>query len=332
MKKILILTNSGDGEHTDVVLNHLKDSGVEFFRLDTDRLARGDIGLEMNGDSTSFSFNFSDSHNKIFSYEIGSVWYRRPNFFESPIKDEVQKKHAEKEIENLLEGLWRSLPGVFWLNKPKSLDFVRKKMPQLQIARTVGFNVPRTIVTNNPIKAEEFISSCDSGAIYKPINDGFFDYGDREFVVQTTLITKSLIEKLDLIKVLPSLFQERIEKNYELRITVVGESIFAVKINSQKFPETSLDWRNPNLVMNLDYELVSLPNNIAEGILKMMKFLDISFGAFDFAVDKNGNYWFFEINGNGQWYWLEHETGVLISKSIADILIKGTKINCSERR
>lgn len=332
MKKILVLTNSGDGEHTDIVLGHLEAFGVEFFRLDTDLLAKGNTTLEMNGDSVSFLFSFFNGHSKIFSHEIGSVWYRRPNFFESSIKDEIQKKHAEKEIENLLEGLWRSVPNVFWLNKPTSLDFVRKKIPQLQIASLVGLSVPRTIVTNDPIKAKEFINSCNSGAIYKPINDGFFDYGDQQFVVQTTLITKGLVEKLDLIKVLPSLFQERVEKDYELRVTVVGENVFAVKINSQKFPETSLDWRQPNLIMSLDYELIKLPEVVIEGIFKMMKILDISFGAFDFAVDKNGNYWFFEVNGNGQWYWIEHKTDAPISKSIADILIRGTVINSSERR
>lgn len=322
-KSVLILTNSKDGEHSDSVIRHLEASQQTYFRLDVDRFARGEIGVEVVSDSSQFSFSFFDGAKRVDSSDIISVWYRRPLYFDSPIKDEVQRKHAEKEIESLLEGLWRTAEGVFWMNSPKSLDLVRKKMPQLQMASRLGFRVPKTLVTNDPATAKQFIDDCPRGAIYKTIDGGCFDYGDKTFVVPTTLVTEGLKQQLALIRPMPALFQERIEKDYELRVTVVGEAIFSVRINSQKFEETSLDWRDPDFVMQLEYVPTTLPQDVTNSIRKMMDRMGISFGAFDFAVDRSGTHWFFEVNGNGQWYWLEHQTGLLISRAIADILTQG---------
>lgn len=324
-KTVLILTNSKDGEHSDSVIRHLEFLRRKYFRLDVDRLACGEIGVEVLSDSNGFSFSLFDGSRRMDSADIASVWYRRPSYFDSPIKDEVQRKHAEKEIESLLEGLWRTTSDVFWMNSPRSLDLVRKKMPQLQVASQLGFSVPKTLVTNDPARARQFIDDCPRGAIYKTIDGGCFDYGDETFVVPTTLVTEGLKQQLSLIRPMPALFQERVEKEYELRVTVVGEAIFAVRINSQKYEETSLDWRDPDFVMRLEYAPVTLPREVANSIYKMMDRMGISFGAFDFAVDKSGTHWFFEVNGSGQWYWLEHQTGLLISRSIADILTKAPR-------
>jgi len=320
---ILVLSNSQDGEHTDSVVQHLRNSGHPFFRLDVDRVAHGETKVVATSDSDSGTlFIFKDEMGRTcHSVDVGAVWYRRPFFYNSPIKDSVQKAHAEKEMDNLFEGLWRTLTEAFWLNSPASLEQTRKKMFQLHLVRSVGLNAPKTMVTNDPDEAMEFISSCKHGAVFKNIHTGYLDYGDESFVVPTTLVTKALIDKIGLIKYLPCLFQERIVKAYELRVTIVAGHVFPVFINSQKFQETACDWRHPDLIDKLDYREVELPPKIQQGLLQLMDCLGISFGAFDLAVDPEGQYWFFEVNGNGQWYWLEHETGLLISKAISDTLV-----------
>jgi glutathione synthase/RimK-type ligase-like ATP-grasp enzyme len=51
----------------------------------------------------------------------------------------------------------------------------------------------------------------------------------------------------------------------------------------------------------------------------MIKHLGLRFGAFDFVLDHSMNYWFLEVNPNGQWAFIERETGIPISKAIADL-------------
>jgi glutathione synthase/RimK-type ligase-like ATP-grasp enzyme len=50
--------------------------------------------------------------------------------------------------------------------------------------------------------------------------------------------------------------------------------------------------------------------------------LDLNFGCFDFIVDENDNVFFLECNSNGQWLWIEEDTGMDISGAIAEWLIK----------
>ena len=52
----------------------------------------------------------------------------------------------------------------------------------------------------------------------------------------------------------------------------------------------------------------------------LMQRLNLNYGAIDFVLDKQGNYVFLEINPNGQWAWIEHLTGLPISKEIVKCL------------
>ena len=110
--------------------------------------------------------------------------------------------------------------------------------------------------------------------------------------------------------------QNCISKEYELRITIVGDKVFSAKVNSQENKNTLTDWRkekNPFVI----YEL---PTEIEQKCIQLTKKLNISFGAIDLVRDKNGDYIFLEINPNGQWAWIEMETGLKISDEIINYL------------
>ncbi|MEK7609746.1 MAG: MvdC/MvdD family ATP grasp protein [Patescibacteria group bacterium] len=321
-KSVLVLTNSKDGPRTDEVISKLQEKGEQVFRFDTDRLQGGQLNFEFHVDNNSCGFEMRNTNTleTITSDEIKSVWYRRPNQFNLNITDSVQKKFAEEEIRYGLEGMWLALPLVFWLSNPHNIERARKKLFQLSVARNIGFIVPQTLVTNSPDEVKEFLQTCHGKMIFKTIKQGFLDYGDRGFNIPTTLVTEKHIENIGLVQSSPCLFQECIEKEYELRITMVGTKIFAIRIDSQVHPDTSVDWRNPKFIDSLNYSLVKLPDNIETMCHVMMQKLDLKFGAFDLAVNRQGKYMFFEVNPNGQWYWIERNTGACISDAIADIL------------
>jgi glutathione synthase/RimK-type ligase-like ATP-grasp enzyme len=120
-------------------------------------------------------------------------------------------------------------------------------------------------------------------------------------------------------KLVPVIAQQWIDKAYDLRVTVVGDKIFAVKIDSQISPETEIDWRAGHSIIPPHSPYV-LPQTIFKSCLSLTKHLNLSFGAIDLVRDKQGNYWFLEINPNGQWAWLETQTGLPISDCIAALL------------
>lgn len=121
----------------------------------------------------------------------------------------------------------------------------------------------------------------------------------------------------------PCLFQKHIQKPHELRVTVVGQKIFPIKINSQETEETRIDWRRDQ---SLDayhlYEITKIPLTLERRIYSYMRSEDLKYGAFDFIVSPNGKYFFLECNAAGQWLWLEDATGAQISTAVAELLIE----------
>ena len=320
---VLVLTNSEDGKHTDVVIEKLQRANQNTFRFDSDRFASGKITIDFETNNQKCGFIIS-SHNQILnSKNIKSVWYRRPNHFNLQIKDSIQRRYAEEEIRNLLEGLCAIIPqDVFWLSNPRNLEQARKKLFQLKLARELGFLVPETIVTNNPNRVRKFLKKHNDRIVFKAIYHEFLNYGNSAFNIPTTLITERHLANLGLVRKMPALFQKFIEKEYELRVTIVEDKIFAVRINSQVNPLTVVDWRHPEYIDKLSYVQVEFPCKIAKLCLHMLTNLGLAFGAFDFAMSKDGKLYFLEVNPNGQWYWLEDLAGVLISDAIINALSK----------
>ncbi|KWX01719.1 ATP-grasp ribosomal peptide maturase [Carbonactinospora thermoautotrophica] len=70
-----------------------------------------------------------------------------------------------------------------------------------------------------------------------------------------------------------------------------------------------------------------MPDRVRDGVRALMRHFGIVFGAFDFVVTPDGEWRFLEVNSNGQWSWIEHETGLPISSAIADLLQRGHTID-----
>lgn len=112
------------------------------------------------------------------------------------------------------------------------------------------------------------------------------------------------------------LFQAKLVKTADLRVTVIGEAAFATHIDNPG----ELDWRRS--YDNITYRPYNLPDTVRTGILRLMHSLNLVFGALDFVRTDQGLH-FIEINPNGQWGWIEHQTGQPISRALAAAL-KGT--------
>lgn len=59
--------------------------------------------------------------------------------------------------------------------------------------------------------------------------------------------------------------------------------------------------------------------------MELLNRLDLRFGALDFVVAPDGDWWFLECNPNGQWAWIEAETAMPIAAALADSLEESKK-------
>ena len=116
-----------------------------------------------------------------------------------------------------------------------------------------------------------------------------------------------------------SFVQEYVPKDFELRVTVVDETVFATKINSQDLPEDKgkIDWRQ-GYDSGLDLEEYRLPESICKQCSTLVHAMGLNFGCIDLIAKPDGELVFLECNPNGQWLWVELATGQKISEAIAD--------------
>ena len=68
-----------------------------------------------------------------------------------------------------------------------------------------------------------------------------------------------------------------------------------------------------------------VPPRVAEAVHTYMKDAELAFGAFDFAEDADGIWWFLECNQSGQFGFVEMDTGQPIAGTIAGWLAHGTQ-------
>lgn len=247
--------------------------------------------------------------------DIGCVYYRRPTSFEMPdgMSDEV-RRFASREARMGLGGVLASLPR--WLNHPGDIASAEFKPVQLAVARDCGLAVPSTIVTNDPGEAAAFIRRVDR-AVYKPFTQGAVVEDESTRVVFTTPVTPVDLDSS--VALTAHLLQAWVEKQYELRLTVVDDSYFVVRIDPNS-DAAAIDWRRD--YDNLSYSvLLDLPTNLTASVAALMRRLRLRFAAIDFIVDAEGVHHFIDLNPNGQWAWIEEATGAPIASAIADALL-----------
>lgn len=303
---ILIITHKEDFT-ADFVIDKLNSTGIKYFRFNCEDIDKANYFFENNSD---FIFNI----NNISSFK--SVWFRRTKLPDLDVKNEAERLYLLGDYEALLDNIYAVLDAKKWLSHPKDVYQAENKIYQLKIAKELGFRMPDTLITNQHSILRNFIDKHKENIIVKPIRQGRIREQNGFKSIFTNKINSNTIKELENYNLTPCIFQEYIEKEYELRITVVGNKIFSAKVDSQKLEETKIDWRKKKI----PFEPYLLPSEISEKCLALTQKLNLSFGAIDIIRNKNGEYVFLEINPNGQWAWLETEAGLKISDEIINFL------------
>lgn len=258
--------------------------------------------------------------------DINAIWCRIPKYteYKTDNKKEILSKYMalrEKQdyFLNLVASISYQNKNLFILNHQQASYYSQFKNYQLILAKDIGFSVPKTIVTQNINSLLTFINSIENDIVIKNYR-GSVNFGDDYLTVPTMLISKRKIkENFDQIDLTyPSIYQEYIEKKFELRITVVGYKIFCVRIDSQNHSDTKIDFRTN--FEHLQYQTHILPNDIENKIINLMKKMNLNYGCIDMIYSQNNEYVFLEINNNGQYLWLEKALNLGISKQIALLL------------
>jgi glutathione synthase/RimK-type ligase-like ATP-grasp enzyme len=250
---------------------------------------------------------------------IESVWFRFKPLVELPHWGPMEtsaSQFAQGEWRTTLRALESIFPDARWINSPTAQRAAASKITQLRWAQECGFRVPDTLISNDPREVEQFVASYPK-AVYKTLE--WAGFPDQTGVYTTEINVDMVKSNAAPIRRAPGIFQEFVQKDYELRVTVVGSNLFTVKINSPAAGKGAIDWRH-NIFDNDMYEPGTLDATTQDGIHRFQRMSGLIYGAYDLVRAKTGEIYFLECNPAGQYLWLEEHTGVPITDAIAQLL------------
>lgn len=242
-----------------------------------------------------------------------SVWWRRPQFPDlTPISDPEAHGFAHGEWHEALNGLYQ-LIGCPWMNPLVADDVAHRKALQLKVASEVGFRIPRTLMTSNHADARSFIERNGlGGTIYKIFA------ATHQVWRETRLVTQKDLAMLDTLHLAPVIFQEYIPAAADIRVTVVGQEMYAMAIDV-KGTSYEVDFRL-SLAEARTYP-IELPRKVATALGRLMKRFGLVYGAVDFRLTEDGEYVFLEINPAGEFLFAEVGAGLPITGAVASWLM-----------
>lgn len=249
---------------------------------------------------------------------FSAVWWRRPGILRTAaMPDAWIEPFIEQETTSAFEALLRSL-NCFWVNNPQAQRESAYKLRQLNVAVECGLHIPDTLVTNDPDAAREFCAKKRQ-VIYKQIDERSARHFPRYQTprgLPTQLVRESDVAHLDQVRTSAHLFQEKIEKQSDIRLTIVGQKLFAVEIKSQE-GKGSLDFRLDYSVPMVEFDL---PATVKTACLNLMRHFDLEFAAIDLCRTPADKLVFLEVNAAGQYLWMEKQLDMPISKELAHLL------------
>jgi ATP-grasp ribosomal peptide maturase len=310
---VLVITGWFDPT-ADMVIDHLSQRGVPVFRVDPGDLpARLTISGEL-GDG-GFTTTVWPPDRSLNLADVACAWYRRPTAFRFDGLGEAERRWATGEARAGLGGLIALVPT--WLNHPAAIGRAEYKPLQLATARRVGLQVPRTLITNDPRRAASFTARLGGVVIYKSLASPLLtDPGGVSRIIYTTPVGTAAAGSAG-VATTPHLFQQRITKDYELRITYIDGDCHTARIDTAS-RAASVDWRADH--DHATFTRAELPDGVAGRIRRLMYELGLRYGALDMIVDPDGEHWLLEVNPNGQFGFVEHATGMPLSAAIATAL------------
>jgi glutathione synthase/RimK-type ligase-like ATP-grasp enzyme len=237
-----------------------------------------------------------------------SVWYRRPRLPEIGRCTEADRdfvvgqwKYLQKNVFNLAE----NLIGGLWVNHPHAAEYAESKLVQLRIARAAGLRVPETIVSNDVARVRGLIARWGR-VVFKTFYPQSWrnQSSGRVFSMSAAMLDGSSELPEEAIAMTPGIYQRYIEKIFDIRVSVIGDKLFAIKM-LKATGEAYFDWRSHSHDADMRAEVFEVSADLEAKLRKVMSSLGIVFGCVELVADSEGNLYFLEINQAGQFLFVE---------------------------
>jgi glutathione synthase/RimK-type ligase-like ATP-grasp enzyme len=199
--------------------------------------------------------------------------------------------------------------GARLVNPPTAASVLQYKPFQLNVLRSVGARVPRTLISNDPDAVRAFRANVKD-VIFKPVTGGAITRG----------LDDETIDQLEAVRGAPVIFQERIAGD-DLRVMLAGADV--VSSVAIRTPSQHLDFRADPVYSGGDasYEPVELPPAVVQHCRDAARGCGLVFAGIDIKRTPTGEWVFLELNSSPIYLDVEHKLGHPISRAIAELIV-----------
>lgn len=323
---VLILSDSTDASTCEVVdwLNHFK---IRCFRIN--ECTKVEI-LKIEFDKNALvTFLIKADGFEIDLTRVTAIWYRRgwlnisghyprqADFGDRELRTGIME-YLNEELENIINLIHQYL-GDSIVSINSFLRSKNDKMYYLLKAAEAGLTIPDTIICTHKQTLKAFKVKHDK-IITKSINEGFmFSTSENSYFASTEIVDDAKLQQAP-DSFFPTLIQEYIDKQVELRSFYLHGEIYTMAIFSQQNEQTKVDFRHYDYQKPNRLVPFKLPVTVEEKIRRFMKAINLNSGSLDIILDKENNYSFLEVNPVGQFGMVSKPCNYHLEKKIAETL------------
>jgi hypothetical protein len=256
---------------------------------------------------------------EIELHHLSGVYLRLMDYQDLPEYRQAGPGPADRSVvQSHISGLhqtlqdWLEAAELRVMNRSSAMGSNLSKPYQSQIIARVGFAIPATLVTNDPLQARQFIETYER-VIYKSISS------QRSIVQQISAHRNPAgYQILEKIRSLPTQFQAFIPGE-NVRIHVVGERVFPTRVHSQ-----AIDYRYASREgLDIAMEAVQLDVDISARCLELARLLNLPLCGIDLKLTPQGEWVCFEVNPSPAFSYYQEHSGQEIAQAIVAYLAEG---------
>lgn len=222
---VLLLTTRLDFS-ADHVVRELRRRGARYLRLDADLFSSTSV-VTFDPLAAKWTIDHPDAgHIYLRASDIRSVYFRRPTvrrwFGDQSAEEHMFQNHWDTVVRSLMIAR-----EACWVNHPAAVYEAEHKPIQLHLAHSVGLRCPKTSVSNAPPPADSF--SMNDLAVVKGVDTVLIRNESKQHFGYAQIASISSLSPAE-FRLSPAIFQQPIEPKTDIRVTIVGDKLFAAEI------------------------------------------------------------------------------------------------------
>ena len=316
---ILILSDEHEPT-TDLVIDWLLYYKKDFIRISEENSIKLHSIYKKENAFEAVFIVIKEDNEEIYinTSQVTSFWYRRSRlnveipqiYLDNTNFQAIFNSFILEEYESAIRFLYFILSQKKNVNKFE--DTYLSKMDVLYEALKLNIPIPDTIICSNKKDLIAFFNKHKGKIITKTIGDPTALYWN-DLKLYTSQVNLDEIPDFFCL----SLFQEMLDKLFEIRTFYLNGTFFSSAIFSQKDEKTKIDFRQYNEELPNRVVPYKIPVEIENKLRLLMDHLKLNSGSIDIVYTKNHQYVFLEVNPLGQFEQVSFPCNYNLFKEIA---------------